>query len=87
MFEGGNGAVRKIRFSKAMSAAILSNRRRVAPFGLNGGGDAAPGRNTVLRKDGSVEILTATAVAEMQAGDVFVIETPGGGGFGAPETD
>ncbi len=87
MFEGGNGAVRRIRFRKAMSAAILSNRRRVAPFGLNGGGNAAPGRNSIERSDGTIEILGATAVAEIREGDVFVIETPGGGAFGAPETD
>jgi 5-oxoprolinase (ATP-hydrolysing) len=87
MFEGGNGVVRKIRFRKAMSAAILSNRRRIAPFGLNGGGDAAPGRNSIQRADGAVEILGATAVAEMREGDMFVIETPGGGAYGAPETD
>jgi 5-oxoprolinase (ATP-hydrolysing) len=87
IFDGGNGVLRKVRFRKAMSAAILSNRRRVAPFGLNGGGDAAPGRNSIRRADRSVESLGATAVAEMRAGDVFVIETPGGGGFGASETD
>ena len=83
----GNGAVRKIRFLKAMSAAILSNRRRVAPFGLNGGGNALPGRNSIVRTDGTVEKLKATGVAEMKTGDVFVIETPGGGAFGAPEPD
>jgi 5-oxoprolinase (ATP-hydrolysing) len=87
MFDGGNGAIRKIRFLKPMSAAILSNRRRVAPFGLNGGGNALPGRNAILRTDGTVEELKATGVAEMQSGDVFVIETPGGGAFGAPEPD
>jgi 5-oxoprolinase (ATP-hydrolysing) len=87
LFDGGNGAVRKIKFRKAMSAAILSNRRRVSPFGLNGGGDALPGRNYILRTDGTIEELKATGVAEMQAGDVFVIETPGGGAFGAPEPD
>jgi 5-oxoprolinase (ATP-hydrolysing) len=87
LFDGGNGAIRKIKFRKAMSAAILSNRRRVSPFGLNGGGDALPGRNYILRTDGSIETLSATAVAEMHAGDVFVIETPGGGAFGAPEPD
>jgi 5-oxoprolinase (ATP-hydrolysing) len=65
-----------------MTASILSNRRRVAPFGLNGGGDALPGRNLVIRDDGSVEVLGATATVEMQVGDSFVIETPGGGGFG-----
>jgi 5-oxoprolinase (ATP-hydrolysing) len=87
MFDGGNGAVRKIRFLKAMSAAILSNRRRVAPFGLNGGGNALPGHNAIIRTNGSVETLGATAVAEMQAGDVFMMETPGGGAFGLPEPD
>jgi 5-oxoprolinase (ATP-hydrolysing) len=87
LFDGGNGAVRKIRFRKPMSAAILSNRRRVAPFGLNGGGNALPGHNAILRTDGTVETLGATGVAKMQAGDVFVIETPGGGAFGAPEPD
>ena len=65
-----------------MTASILSNRRRVAPFGLNGGTDALPGRNLVIRHDGSVEELGATATVEMQVGDSFVIETPGGGGFG-----
>jgi 5-oxoprolinase (ATP-hydrolysing) len=86
-FHGGDGAVRKLRFRAAMSAAILSNRRRVAPFGLAGGGDAAAGRNRVVRANGAVENLGATAAVEMQAGDVFIIETPGGGGFGKPRTD
>jgi 5-oxoprolinase (ATP-hydrolysing) len=86
-FNGGDGVVRKIRFREAMSAAILSNRRRVAPFGLEGGGDAAPGRNYVTRSDGTIETLTATGMVEMGAGDVFTIETPGGGGFGAPDED
>jgi 5-oxoprolinase (ATP-hydrolysing) len=87
MFDGGNGTMRKIRFLRPMSAAILSNRRRIAPFGLNGGGNALPGRNSIVRIDGTVEELKATGVAEMQCGDVFVIETPGGGAFGAPEPD
>jgi 5-oxoprolinase (ATP-hydrolysing) len=65
-----------------MRANILANRRRVPPRGIKGGGDAKPGRNWVQRTDGSIEELTATASAEMQAGDRFVIETPGGGGFG-----
>lgn len=83
---GGDGAVRKLRFLRPMTASILSNRRRVVPFGLDGGGNAKPGRNLVLRSDGSVETLSATATVEMDAGDTFVIETPGGGGFGAPES-
>ena len=65
-----------------MTATILSNRRRVAPFGLEGGEAALPGRNSVERIDGSIEIIGSTQSVQMQAGDVFVIETPGGGGFG-----
>jgi 5-oxoprolinase (ATP-hydrolysing) len=80
---GGDGAVRRVRFRQAMTAGILSNRRKVPPFGLAGGAPGAAGRNAVERADGSVEHLSATASVEMQPGDVFVIETPGGGGFGA----
>ena len=79
---GGDGAVRQVRFREAMTANILSNRRQVAPFGLAGGSDGAPGNNRIERADGTVEHLGATGSAAMAAGDVFVIETPGGGGFG-----
>ena len=82
---GGDGVVRAVSFLEPMRANILANRRRVAPKGINGGGDAQPGRNWVDRVDGSVEMLTATDSAEVQPGDRFVIETPGGGGFGAVE--
>jgi 5-oxoprolinase (ATP-hydrolysing) len=86
-FRGGDGAVRVVRFREPMQAAILSNRRRVAPFGLAGGEDARAGVNRVERTDGSVETLSATAATNMLPGDVFVIETPGGGGYGAPEKE
>jgi 5-oxoprolinase (ATP-hydrolysing) len=82
--EGGDGVIRDLRFLEPMRANMLANRRRVAPKGLAGGGDALPGRNWVERMDGTVEELTATDSAEMQAGDRFVVETPGGGGFGYP---
>jgi 5-oxoprolinase (ATP-hydrolysing) len=81
---GGDGVVRRIRFREAMHAGILANRRRIAPKGTKGGGDAAPGVNKVIRAGGAEEILPATAGAELAAGDAFEIETPGGGGFGAP---
>ncbi len=81
-YGGGDGAVRRIRFLEPMTAAILSNRRRVPPQGLCGGGDGAVGENRVEREDGSVERLGATAEVQVLAGDMFVIETPGGGGFG-----
>jgi 5-oxoprolinase (ATP-hydrolysing) len=81
-WHGGDGVQRKIRFLEPMTASILSNRRRVAPFGLNGGGPAKPGRNYVERCDGTIEELPARASVQMNAGDAFVIETPGGGGYG-----
>ncbi len=80
---GGDGVERVVRFLEPMTANILSNRRRVAPKGLAGGSDAAAGVNKVVRADGSEEVLTATASAEMAVGDAFVILTPGGGGYGA----
>jgi 5-oxoprolinase (ATP-hydrolysing) len=79
---GGDGVVRRIRFRAPMQAAILSNRRRVAPRGIEGGGDAKAGVNKVVRADSREEILTATDAADMAPGDAFVIETPGGGGYG-----
>jgi 5-oxoprolinase (ATP-hydrolysing) len=80
---GGDGVVRRVRFLKPMTAAILSNRRRVAPFGLNGGASGLVGTSRIERRDGAVERLDSTATSQMQRGDVFVVETPGGGGFGA----
>jgi len=79
---GGNGVIRRIRFLEKMTAGILSGRRVVAPFGLNGGSDGIVGKNYVQRQNGTVEELGSTAVVEMNMGDVFVIETPGGGGYG-----
>jgi 5-oxoprolinase (ATP-hydrolysing) len=79
---GGCGVVRAIEFRKTMTAAILSERRRIAPFGLNGGGPGACGVNRVVRTNGTIEPLDGTAAVEMHPGDTFVIETPGGGGFG-----
>jgi 5-oxoprolinase (ATP-hydrolysing) len=81
-WKGGNGGVRKVRFLEPMTAAILSNNRIYAPFGMAGGGEGARGTNTVLRSAGSVEQLGHIGKTDMGAGDVFVIETPGGGGYG-----
>ena len=83
-WRGGDGTIRRIRFLAPMAAAILSNRRRVAPPGLAGGGDGRPGVNRVERADGTTEELSATAEVAVAPGDVIVIETPGGGGFGTP---
>ena len=83
---GGDGTIRRLRFLEAMTASILSNSRKRPPFGLEGGEPGSPGRNRVERADGRVEEFGATARTEMNPGDVFVIETPGGGGFGAVAT-
>jgi 5-oxoprolinase (ATP-hydrolysing) len=79
---GGNGVRRRTRFLEAMEAVILANHRIVPPYVMAGGDDGAVGRNWVERTDGTVEELTATDLRQMTPGDVFVIETPGGGGFG-----
>jgi 5-oxoprolinase (ATP-hydrolysing) len=79
---GGNGVVRRLRFRAAMTAAILSGHRVVPPFGLAGGEAGAIGRNWVERSNGEIERLAGKAEVQMQCNDVFVIETPGGGGFG-----
>ena len=84
-YNGGNGVCRRTRFLEPMEAVILANHRIVPPYGMAGGNDGAVGRNWVERTDGSREELTATDLRQMGAGDVFVIETPGGGGFGTPE--
>lgn len=81
---GGNGVIRRIRFLEEMTAGILSNHRIISPFGLHGGEAGAVGRNYVERSDGSVEELGSKAVVNMNPGDMFVIETPGGGGYGVP---
>ncbi|GIX24697.1 MAG: 5-oxoprolinase [Caldimonas sp.] len=83
-WRGGDGGVRRIRFLEPMTASILSNGRTVPAFGLAGGKPGALGVNRVERSDGTVEVLAHIGSTEMGAGDVFVIETPGGGGWGAP---
>jgi 5-oxoprolinase (ATP-hydrolysing) len=83
---GGNGVIRRLRFLEPMTAAILSSHRVVPPFGLEGGEAGALGKNYVQRSDGTVEELGSTAVAQMNPGDVFTIETPGGGGYGSLAT-
>ena len=81
-WRGGDGVVRRVRFLEHMTGAILANHRRVPPFGLKGGGAGGVGRSYVARADGPIEELTATDKRELAPGDAFVIETPGGGGFG-----
>ena len=81
---GGDGVVRKLRFLEAMTATVLSSHRVVPPFGLAGGEPGKCGKNYVVRADGAVLNLQGNDQVEMALGDLFVMETPGGGGFGSP---
>jgi 5-oxoprolinase (ATP-hydrolysing) len=81
-WHGGDGGVRRVRFLEPMTAGILSNGRVHPAFGMEGGHSGLPGINRVVRSDGSVQELAHIGQVEMQAGDVFEIHTPGGGGFG-----
>jgi 5-oxoprolinase (ATP-hydrolysing) len=85
-WHGGNGIVRRVRFLEAMTAAILSGHRRIPPYGMAGGEPGKLGRNWVERSDGSMLQLGGADKAELAPGDVFVIQTPGGGGYGTPGT-
>jgi len=79
--------VRKIRFLEPLVAAILSEHRRVAPPGMGGGSPGRTGRNWVRRASGEILELGACDQIEVRPGDCFVIETPGGGGYGRPSAD
>ena len=81
-YSGGKGVVRKVRFLEPMTAGILSNHRAISPFGLNGGEAGEVGKSYVVKKDKAIEQLDSTATVEMHPGDIFVVETPGGGGWG-----
>ena len=81
-FKGGDGTVRRVRFLEKMTASILSNHRRVPGQAVAGGQPGKLGRNAVERTDGTITELKGTDGTEMNPGDVFIIETPGGGGYG-----
>ena len=82
-WRGGNGGVRRIRFLEAMSVSILANNREVPPFGMAGGQGGSTGCSYVVRLDGRRESLGHVGKVEVEVGDVFVVESPGGGGYGA----
>jgi 5-oxoprolinase (ATP-hydrolysing) len=81
---GGDGSIRRIRFLAPMEAALLSSRREHAPQGLKGGAPALPGRQRLIAASGAVTDLPGCFALDVQAGDMIEIETPGGGGYGAP---
>jgi len=81
-WRGGDGIVRKLRFSEPMRVVILANHRVVPPFGLHGGDAGKVGRTSILRNDGRIEVLGSCDQRDVTAGDAIVVETPGGGGWG-----
>jgi 5-oxoprolinase (ATP-hydrolysing) len=82
---GGDGVIRRIEFLKPLTLSILSQRRGpYPPYGAAGGEPGALGRHELLRADGQVERLPALVQTQVQPGDVLTVETPGGGGWGAP---
>jgi N-methylhydantoinase B/oxoprolinase/acetone carboxylase alpha subunit len=83
-FAGGEGIIREYEMLASTSVTVLSDRRRGRPYGAHGGAPGEPGRNSIARRDGRVEPIAAKARLELSAGDRLRIETPGGGGFGAP---
>jgi len=82
-FRGGDGALRRIRFLEPMTAAILAGRRQVAPYGMAGGKPGEVGRSWVERSDGTQQILSFSEQTPVSVGDVIVVSTPSGGGYGA----
>ena len=81
---GGDGAIRAIRALEPMTATLVASRRTVAPFGLAGGRDGATGRQWIERADGRHDPMSGNDRVELAAGDLVVIETPGGGAYGSP---
>ena len=81
---GGDGGRRRIRFLTPMTVSLLSSHRRVPPYGMAGGAPGQPGHQWVERADGRVTGLTGCDCVQVGPGDVFVLETPGGGGYGPP---
>ena len=86
-WHGGDGSTRRLRFLQPMTASILSNGRHHGAFGAAGGGAGEVGSNAVVRANGEREVLDHIGQVEMQPGDVFIVQTPGGGGYGMPTPD
>jgi 5-oxoprolinase (ATP-hydrolysing) len=84
-WRGGNGCRRELWFGEPMTVTTLASHRRVPPYGMAGGAPGALGRHWIERADGTVTPLDGCDSVPVKAGDVFVIETPGGGGYGPPE--
>ncbi|MCH0542197.1 hydantoinase B/oxoprolinase family protein [Streptomyces sp. MUM 203J] len=83
-WRGGHGVVRRIRFLEPMTVALLTGHRRVPPYGMSGGAPGALGADAVERADGTVDHLSGVDTVDVGPGDVLMVATPGGGGYGTP---
>ena len=83
---GGDGLVRELEFLRPLSVSLLTQHREVAPYGFDGGADGQPGRQQIHRHDGGIEPLPFACSLEAGEGDRLLIETPGGGGWGRPDS-
>ncbi len=81
-WKGGNGIVRELTFLEKVSLSVLTQHRKVSPYGLEGGKNGKVGKQFIIRKNGDIEQLNGLDKREMEVGDRIVMETPGGGGFG-----
>lgn len=81
-FQGGDGIIRRLRFLEPTTVTVLSSHRKVSPHGAKGGSSGQIGENSILRANGEKEVLDGNDEAEMMFNDVFVLKSPGGGGFG-----
>lgn len=82
-WHGGDGVIREIEFLDTLQVGILSERRALRPYGLEGGEDSLPGLNLLIRYDGVIINLGGKNTCEVVSGDIIQINTPGGGGYGA----
>ncbi len=79
---GGNGVDRRLRFLESMTVNVIAGHRKIPPYGLSGGESGALGENYVIHSDESVTDLGTKGQIEVSENDLFVLKTPGGGGFG-----
>jgi len=82
---GGDGVIREMEFLAPVSLSILAQHRVELPYGMEGGEPGAAGTQRLVRASGTVEPLSGSDEAEVSPGDRLILETPGGGGWGAPD--
>jgi 5-oxoprolinase (ATP-hydrolysing) len=87
LYRGGHGVIREIRFLEKMELSLLTQRRQDGPYGMEGGGEGKPGKQAVVRSTGETTILGSVSSTTVNPGDLLVIETPGGGGYGTEKDD